>query len=41
MDIKTGRLRGLLSLPRIILAILLGACLVSLLFFVFWRQLNQ
>jgi signal transduction histidine kinase len=41
MDIKTGRLRGLLSLPRIIVAILLGACLVSLLFFVFWRQLNQ
>lgn len=41
MDIKTGRLRGLLSLPRIIVAILLGACLVSLLFFIFWRQLNQ
>jgi len=41
MDIKTGRLRGLLSLPRIIVAILLGACLVSLFFFVFWRQLNQ
>lgn len=40
MDIKTGRLRGLLSLPRIIVAILLGACLVSLMFFVFWRQLN-
>jgi two-component system, NtrC family, sensor histidine kinase HydH len=41
MDIKTGRLRGLLSLPRIIAAILLGACLVSLLFFIFWKQLNQ
>ena len=41
MDIKTGRLRGLLSLPRIIVTILLGACLVSLLFFIFWRQLNQ
>jgi len=41
MDIKMGRLRGLLSLPRIIAAILLGACLVSLLFFVFWRQMNQ
>ncbi len=41
MNIKIGRMRGLLSLPRIIAAILLGACLVSLLFFVFWRQLNQ
>ena len=41
MDIKIGRLRGLLSLPRIIVAILLGACLVSLLFFVYWRQMNQ
>jgi len=41
MDIKTGRLRGLLSLPRIIAAILLGGCLVSLLFFIFWKQLNQ
>ena len=41
MDIKIGRLRGLLSLPRIIAAILLGACLVSLLFFVYWRQMNQ
>jgi len=40
MDIKTGRLRGLISLPGIIVAILLGACLVSLLFFIFWRQLN-
>ena len=35
MDMKIGRLRGFLSLPRIIAAILLGACLVSLLFFVY------
>jgi len=40
MDIKIGRLRGLLSLPSIIVAILIGACLVSLLFFIFWGQLN-
>lgn len=41
MDIKSGRLQGLLSLPRIVLAILLGACLISLFFFSFWSQLNQ
>jgi two-component system, NtrC family, sensor histidine kinase HydH len=40
MDMKIGRLRGFLSLPKIMGAILLGACLVSLLFFIFWRQLN-
>lgn len=40
MNIKIGRLRGMISLPRIIAAILMGACLVSLLFFIFWRQLN-
>jgi signal transduction histidine kinase len=41
MNTYLGRLRGVLSLPRIILTIIFGACLVSLLFFMFWRQLNR
>jgi len=41
MDQKNGRLQRMLSLPKIISAILLGAILVSIIFFFFWKQLNQ
>ena len=41
MDLKIGRLRGMISLPRIIAAILFCAVLISILFFFYWKQLNQ
>ena len=37
---KPGRLRGALSLPKIISVIIAGTIVLSLLFFTFWRQLN-
>ncbi len=38
---KSGRLPGTLSLPKILFVILAGTIILSLLFYAFWHQLNR